>query len=88
MFACATRRVIAHERSPSSFVVFVHLWRHTQGASRANVHQSHQQIAEATGLSKSAVQGAIRRLLRRRLISTRRATRTSRPEYAVLRPWT
>ena len=81
------RDLIAHERSPSSFVVFVHLWRHTHGTNRSNVHQSHQQIAEGTGLSKSAVQIAIRRLLRRRLIAVKRATRTARPEYAVLRPW-
>jgi predicted transcriptional regulator len=81
------RDLVAHERSPASFVVFVHLWRRTHGSSRASVHQSHQQIAEGTGLSKSSVQGAIRRLLRRRLISARRASRTARPEYSVLRPW-
>lgn len=81
------RDLVAHERSPAAFVVFVHLWRHTHGASRASVHQSHQQIAEGTGLSKSSVQSAIRRLTRRRLISARRASRTARPEYAVLRPW-
>jgi hypothetical protein len=34
------RDLIAHERSPSSFVVYVHLWRHTLGANRTNVHQS------------------------------------------------
>jgi len=81
------RDLIAHERSPSAFVVFVHLWRHTHGANRATVHQSHQQIAEGTGLSKSSVQHAVRRLVRRRLVSVRRANRTARPEYSVLRPW-
>ena len=81
------RDLISHDRSPSAFVVFLHLWRHTHGATRGSVHQSHQQIAEATGLSKSSVQGAIRRLLRRRLVTARRANRTARPEYAVQRPW-
>jgi predicted transcriptional regulator len=81
------RDLVAHERSPASFVVFIHLWRRTHGSNRTSIHQSHQQIAEATGLSKSSVQGAIRRLLRRRLVSARRASRTARPEYSVLRPW-
>jgi phage replication O-like protein O len=81
------RDLIAHDRSPSSFVVFLHLYRRTHGSNRTTVHQSHQQIAEATGLSKSAVQGAVRRLLRRKLITSRRAHRTARPEYVVHRPW-
>ena len=81
------RDLVAHERSPASFVVFIHLWRRTHGSNRTSVHQSHQQIAQGTGLSKSSVQGAIRRLLRRRLVSARRASRTARPEYSVLRPW-
>lgn len=82
------RDLIAHEHSASAFAVFLHLYRHTHGANRASVHQSHQQIAESTGLSKSSVQTAIRRLERRRLISVRRASRTARPEYAVHRHWT
>jgi len=81
------RDLIAHDHSPSAFVVFMHLYRHTHGSNRASVHQSHQQLAEATGLSKSAVQGAVRRLLRRKLVTARRAHRTARPEYAVHRPW-
>lgn len=81
------RDLISHDRSPSAFVVFLHLWRHAIGAGRTSVHQSHNQIAEATGLSRSSVQSAIRRLLRRKLISARRARRTARPEYSVLRPW-
>jgi predicted transcriptional regulator len=81
------RDLVAHDRSPAAFVVFVHLWRHTVGANRASVHHSHQQIADATGLSKSAVQVAIRRLVRRRLLTAKRQRRTARPEYIVHRPW-
>ena len=81
------RDLVAHDRSPAAFVVFVHLWRHTIGIGRASVHQSHQQIADATGLSKSAVQGAIRRLARRRLVTARRASKTARTEYVLHRPW-
>src|SRR5215813_1662875 len=81
------RDLVAHDRSPASFVVFVHLWRHTVGVNRGSIHQSHQQIADATGLSKSAVQTAIRRLVRRRLVTAKRPGRTARPEYIVHRPW-
>ena len=81
------RDLVAHDRSPAAFVVFMHLWRHTIGAGRTSVHQSHQQIADGTGLSKSSVQTAVRRLVRRRLLGTKRSRRTARPEYVVHRPW-
>jgi uncharacterized protein YceH (UPF0502 family) len=44
-------------------------------------------MAEYTGLSKSAVQSAIRILTRRKLIRATRSSRTSTPEYQVLKPW-
>ena len=81
------RDLVAHDKKPSAFLVYLYLWRLTAGEGRASVHQSHQQLADATGLSKSSVQAAIRLLARRRLISTRRASPTTTPEYAVLRPW-
>jgi hypothetical protein len=40
-----------------------------------------------TGLSKSAVQSAIRILTRRKLIRATKPTVTSTPEYRVLKPW-
>lgn len=44
-------------------------------------------VAEETGLSRSAVQAAIRRLLRRKLVAVSRASATATPEYSILRPW-
>jgi hypothetical protein len=44
-------------------------------------------MVDATGLSKSAVQGAIRTLTRRRLVRATRLSATAVPEYLVLRPW-
>lgn len=81
------RDLVAHDKRPSAFLVYLHLYRRTVGEARASVHQSHQQIADATGLSKSAVQGAIRLLLRRRLLHSRQASPTTTPEYRVQRPW-
>ena len=46
-----------------------------------------KKLAERTGLSKSAVQAALRILLRRQLIRAQHATRTAVPEYFVQRPW-
>jgi hypothetical protein len=77
--------LVLHERSPSAFLVYLHLW-HAAGRRRA-VPASHQSIALATGLSKSAVQSAMRVLVRRRLVRARRASITAVPEYTVLRPW-
>ena len=81
------RDLIEHDGRPSSFVVYLYLWGRTIGQSQRSVHQSHQQLADATGLSKSAVQGAIRTLTKRQLVSAKRRSPTSRSEYTVHRPW-
>jgi len=81
------RDLISHDKRPSAFVVYLWLWQRTHGEGRPSVHQSHQQLADATGLSKSAVQTAVKVLARRRLIEARRAVRTATPEYVVHRPW-
>jgi DNA-binding GntR family transcriptional regulator len=44
-------------------------------------------IAEATGLSKRAVQDAIGRLGKRRLLTVAREHTMAVPVYTVLRPW-
>jgi hypothetical protein len=76
--------LVLHDRQPSAFLVYLQLWaRSTTAASRLQV--SHQDMAQATGLSKSAVQAAIRTLTR--LIRTTRESPTSVPLYAVLLPW-
>jgi hypothetical protein len=44
-------------------------------------------LAYSTGLSKSAVQQAIKTLQRRELISTKRPHHTATPLHRVLRHW-
>jgi DNA-binding IclR family transcriptional regulator len=46
-----------------------------------------QQIARETGLSKSAVQQAIRTLKRRRLVLKHQASATAVPVYTPATPW-
>jgi DNA-binding MarR family transcriptional regulator len=81
------RELVGNDKKPSAFLVYLHLWRRSRGGEVAWVQASHQQVARATGLSKSAVQDAIKVLSRRKLIRSVRATRTSAPKYDVRRPW-
>jgi hypothetical protein len=78
--------LVGHDRQPSAFVVYLYLWRHARGRTR-RAAASLQQIAVDTGLSKSAVQQAVRTLKRRRLLQSRQASATAVPEYTLLQPW-
>jgi hypothetical protein len=78
--------LVLHDRQPSAFLVYLHLWYRSAGR-KAPVRASHRDMVDATGLSKSAVQAAIRALSRRRLIQVARQAVTAVPQYTVLRPW-
>lgn len=78
------RDLVGHDRFPSSFLVYLYLWRRTPaGRSRLPL----QRIAEGTGLSKRSVQAAIGHLEGRGLLHVERESITAVPEYTVLRPW-
>jgi len=81
------RDLIAHDHAPSAFLVFLWLWRNTHARGRASVGASLQDVARATGLSKSSVQNAIRRLARRRLVSANREGPTAASTYQVNETW-
>jgi hypothetical protein len=81
------RDLVGHDRAPSAFLVYVHLWGESEQRNGASVRASHQTMAEATGLSKSAVQKGVRLLLRRKLLRVRKDSPTATPEYRVLRTW-
>ena len=81
------RDLVSHDKRPSAFLVYLYLWLRTVGRGRAGAHVSHQQLADATGLSKTAVQLAVKGLARRRLLRVRRGSPTATPEYFVQRPW-
>jgi hypothetical protein len=80
--------IVGHDRRPSSFIVYLHLYRHASLQANWSVRVSHQSVADATGLSRSAVQGALAHLQKRQLIATSRAHPTAVPLHRVLRPWT
>jgi hypothetical protein len=80
------RDLVGHDKAPSAFIVYLFLWSRAAGRNRS-VRISHHGVSVETGLSKSAVQAAIRHLNQRRLIRSDRDTPTSVPEHVVLRPW-
>src|SRR6516164_325128 len=79
--------LVGHDRRLSSFVVYLYLYRHASQHASWSVRMSHQSIAIATGLSRSAVQSALGHLQGRQLIATSRAHPTAVPLHRVLRPW-
>lgn len=81
------RDLVGHDRAPSAYLVYLWLWRQTHGEGRAQAGASLQTLATRTGLSKSAVQKAVRRLTHRKLIVASRRHATEAPTYQVLEPW-
>jgi len=81
------RDLVAHGRSAAAFLVYLQLYRHTQGMGRESAAMSHAVLAELIGISKRSVQSAVAHLAERRLIRRRRARPTAVPVYTVLTPW-
>jgi DNA-binding MarR family transcriptional regulator len=83
------RDLVGHDHSPAAFLVFMLIWRHTRGTNGrgTGTRLSHRQIALEIGLSKSAVQQALRTLHRRGLVISTQRHRTDVPEHRVVRLW-
>jgi DNA-binding MarR family transcriptional regulator len=79
--------LIAHDRQPSAFVLYLRLWRDSEGGRKRSKPLSLRELADATGLSKRAIQDAIDRLERRALIAVERTMPTAVATYRVNRPW-
>src|ERR1700722_19166881 len=76
-----------HDRSPGAFLVYVVLWTALFRSEQRRVALSLRHLAEYSGLSKSAVQAAIRLLNRRGLIKISKTTATAVPQYELVRHW-
>jgi hypothetical protein len=79
--------LVGHDSKPSAFIAYLQLAGRVQRARRDTVSASLQDIATHTGLSNSAVQGAIRHLRRRHLVDDAPYTDPREPRRRVLRPW-
>lgn len=80
------RDLVGHDRRPVSFLVY--LWLDVEQSRRGGaVSISYQELAETIGVSKSSAQVAIGWLMQRKLVSRKKATVTSTPEYVAHHPW-
>jgi hypothetical protein len=78
------RDVVGHDRRPSAYLVYLAV---SAAAGEARTSLSLAQLAEQTGLSKRAVQDAVKHLARRGLLATTRDGATDVARYAALKPW-
>jgi hypothetical protein len=79
--------LVGHDHQPAAFLVYLFLYRQAERQRWRRISFSIRDIAEGTGLSKSAVQTAILNLRRRQLIKSRSRYSTATPEYQIMRHW-
>jgi len=80
------RDLVGHDHRPAAYLLYI--WLQGERARRTGpLRISFQELAESTGLSRSAVQGAIAWLKRRKLISAVKANATDVPTYTLHTPW-
>lgn len=78
--------LVGHDRQPSAILVYLYLTAAVE-ADGGKAGRSLQTIADGTGLSKRAVQEALRTLIRRRLVAARKSRPTDLAVWTVNRPW-
>ena len=79
--------LVGHDRQPAAYLCYLQLYSRALRGRWQPVPASLRDLAEATGLSKSAVQTALETLRRRQLITTTSEHATAVPEHRVARPW-
>ena len=81
------RDIVGHDRQPAAYLVYLYLYGQAARDKWKAVAKSLRDLADATGLSKSAVQTALENLRRRELINTTSDHATAIPRHRVLRHW-
>lgn len=81
------RDIVGHDRQPTSYLIYLYLYGQAARQKWKPVGGSLRTLADATGLSKSAVQTALENLRRRELITTSASHPTAVPQHRVLRHW-
>ena len=79
--------LVGHDRSPAAFLVYLILWTRLYRSERRAIEVSLQSLSAETGLSKSAVQAALRLLRSRSLIKVTKGSPTAIPQYELIRHW-
>ena len=81
------RDLVGHDQQPAAYLVYVYLYGQAARNKWKPVSASLRTLAEASGLSKSAVHAALAKLRRRELIVTTSDHATATPRHRVLRHW-
>ena len=81
------RDLTGHDQRPAAYLVYLHLYSQAARNKWKAVAASLRTLADATGLSKSAIQIALETLQRRELIVTTRDHATATSRHRVLRHW-
>jgi len=80
------RDIVGHDRQPAAYLVYLYLYGQAVRRRWKPIAASLRMLADAIGLSKSAVQSALENLRRRELIVTESDHVTATPRHRVLRP--
>ena len=81
------RDLVGHDQQPAAYFVYLHLYGEAARNKWKPVTASLRILADATGLSKSAIQTALETLRRRELIVTTSDHATATSRHRVLRHW-
>jgi DNA-binding MarR family transcriptional regulator len=81
------RDLIGHDQQPAAYLVYLYLYGQAARKKWKPIVASLRTLADATGLSKSAIQIALATLRRRELIVTTRNQATATSRHRVLRHW-
>lgn len=87
VFDVLMRDLVGHDQQPAAYLVYLYLYGQAIRNKWRPLSISLRALADATGLSKSAVQAALQRLRRRELITSDRKHATATPRHRVLRHW-
>ena len=87
VFDVLMRDLVGHDQQPAAYLVYLYLYSQAARTKWKPISASLRALAEATGLSKSAVQTAMENLRRRELITTTSDHATATPRHRVLRHW-
>jgi len=81
------RDLVGHDQQPAAYLVYLFLYGQATRMKWKPIAASVRTLADATGLSKSAIQVALATLRRRQLIVTTRDHPTASSRHRVLRHW-
>ena len=81
------RDIVGHDQQPAAYLVYLYLYGQAARKKWKPITASVRTLADATGLSKSAIQTALANLRRRELIVSTRDHATATSRHRVLRHW-